>query len=456
MTDRFVSSGLTKKNIRFKVQIGDYSKYVCKGYYTSPEFGNEDCKWNLLVHVYDGADHENFIDVRLQRRDFVTEQQFIEVKTSIVSGLGLKVLKTERKMMFADGARILAVAKADLKGYYGLKKWFYLPNDTLTLQCDLVVHERSISTNVNFFGNISHNMRNPSDFFTHSRLVKTADDYFRRRIQDFSLHAYGGRIETPEYQSEHLGGKWSLVVCSTAEDNVAEYLDIRVMRQESYEHQLVKVRLSITDRSDKTLLTKEKYIYFTSSREVQILTLNEKSTSGWFGIIKKDLIPDDTLTLHCEMILYEQVDDNFTRKKAFNTSIEKYGYAPTQLLPYFAFILFTLPVAMHILYSLCLIMLTFIWYTILYLAIYIIAVIALAFFFTCVKIKAEDIKEKELLREIKKKIREERKKLMLEEAHKNGIVKSVKNQFLRKQNYSNHMRNDFSRSRNRNYSYQNY
>lgn len=48
MTNRFVNTGATRKTIRFKVQIQDYSKYACKGYYTSPEFGNDDCesKWS--------------------------------------------------------------------------------------------------------------------------------------------------------------------------------------------------------------------------------------------------------------------------------------------------------------------------------------------------------------------------------------------------------------------------
>lgn len=449
MTNRFVCSSITQKTIRFKVQIEDYSKYACKGYYISPEFGKSDCesKWSLLVHVYDGADHENFIDVRLQRHDYATETQFVTVKTSIVNCFGFNVLKNERKILVggSNEARILAVAKEQLKG---LKKHFYLPKDTLTLQCDLSIHESSAvayKKKENFVNNTFYQQSNISQYFARSRLVKKAEDYFVRKITDFSVQSYGGLTITPEFRSENLGGSWSLVVCNTTDNNSSEYLDIRLVRRESYEQQLVKIRLTITDPLHNELLSKEKFAFFTSSREVQILSSTKTFLSSWYGLRKKQLIPNDTLTLRCEMVLYEQVDDTFTRKEDYNNTVETSGYAPMQLFPYFLAICFVLPVILHIFHRLCLAVMPVIWYTILdifeRIILFVSFVSAIVFMFYYIQHKAEDIKYRKYVREIKRKLREKKQKMMFEKNNGYNRDSFVKNDF---QNYrkSKHTNNN--------------
>lgn len=356
MTNLLVNTGVTRKTRRFKVQIGDYSKYACKGYYTSPEFGNNDCesKWNLLVRVKDGVDDDNFIDVRLQRHDYVTDIQSVKVKTSIVNCFGYNDLENVTEILFVDSneAQILAVAKKQLKG---LEKKFYLPKDTLTLQCELSIHE----------SNIPRRENDISDYFVHSRLVKKAEDYFAQKITDFSVLSNGDRIITPKFRFENLGGNWCFVVCKPFGYNNSSNFSVRLYRLESYEHQLAKVRLTITDPLNNKLLLNEKFVYFTSPKVVQWLPSTEV-LSNWYEQRKKKLIGDDTLTLHCKIVFYEQIDDSFDRQKLFDSSVKTLGYAPSQSFTNLVAICFLLPAILYFFYRHCLPnILPFIWYTIL-------------------------------------------------------------------------------------------
>ena len=152
-------SCVKSKEFVFLQQIEKFNWRVSRGLYSSPMYYSEatDCNWTLVIEskteeakhgLYFGKylpSRCDYIEVSLIRKDYKTEYQSVDVRLSIVDSFNIYSFYASKEINFAPSFNretLLRIRKSDLsRGCCGLNKMRFMPNDILTIKCEITVYE---------------------------------------------------------------------------------------------------------------------------------------------------------------------------------------------------------------------------------------------------------------------------------------------------------------------------
>ena len=156
--------------------------------------------------------------------------------------------------------------------------------------------------------------------------VKTQKFSFSQQIEKFPWQLRRGAYVSPKYYCESADCNWSLVVEPKRESHLrifsSEYIDISLRREDySKDCQSVDVTLTILDASNiGSNIVFSKEIHFTSSSDEEIVSRMHKNHlfhGYWTRLNRARFIPNDILTVKCEITLYETVEENYDNEDKF-------------------------------------------------------------------------------------------------------------------------------------------
>lgn len=137
------------KNFAFTQQIEKFSWRVLRGAYESPKYYCEPtrCNWSLVIEPRRESFFlipTDYIEISLKREDGENENQSVSVRLTIVDSFHTYPFYASKEIDFTPSCNkdiVLRVEKNNLFGdYFGLNKWRFVPNDILTVKCEITVY----------------------------------------------------------------------------------------------------------------------------------------------------------------------------------------------------------------------------------------------------------------------------------------------------------------------------
>lgn len=142
---------------------------------------------------------------------------------------------------------------------------------------------------------------------------------FTLQIENFSLCLRRGAYTSPSFQ-ENFGDRWYLTITSN-EDVIAIFLNrIKTNDNQIIDNEMADVKLFVVDCFGCTKLCEEKSIQSTPEC---ILSVEKKYLYGFCGLNRLRLVPNDTLTLKCEINTFDESIDTFRKRTDFENSSTK-------------------------------------------------------------------------------------------------------------------------------------
>lgn len=151
-----------------------------------------------------------------------------------------------------------------------------------------------------------------------SRLV-IEEFAFLQKIEKFSSHLRSGAYVSPMEYSEETDCNWNLVIELVRESEYqdspqyCDYIEISLRRNlYSKKYQLIDVRLTIVDYFDMGSYYASKEIRFTPSfnQDVVLRVKEDELYHGYCRLNKFRFVPNDILTVECEITAYDTVEDS--------------------------------------------------------------------------------------------------------------------------------------------------
>lgn len=146
-------SCLMSKVFSFSQQIEKFSWHLRRNIYVSPlNYCEEtDCNWTLVIQGIREPErfHNNsycdYIEMSLSRSDYKKEYQSIDVRLTVMDSFEISPLCASKEINFTLSSNeeiVLRVKKSELfHDHCGLNKVRFLPNDTLTVKCEITAYE---------------------------------------------------------------------------------------------------------------------------------------------------------------------------------------------------------------------------------------------------------------------------------------------------------------------------
>lgn len=159
-------------------------------------------------------------------------------------------------------------------------------------------------------------------------LVSTKNFAFTQQIEKFSWRLLHGAYESPKYYCESTRCNWTLLIEQKRESFFlipVDYIEISLKREDGEkENQFVSVRLTIVDSFHTYPFYASKEIDFTPSCNKDIVLRVDKSSlyGDYFGLNKWRFVPNDILTVKCEITAYENVEENYTSEAEIDNKIK--------------------------------------------------------------------------------------------------------------------------------------
>lgn len=146
-------SRLVIEEFAFSHEIEKFSLQIRSGAYLSPmEYSEEtDCNWTLVIELVreseyqDSAQYCDYIEISLRRNDYTKKFQLIDVRLTIVDYFNMGSYYASKEIRFTPSVNqdiVLRVKEDELyHGYCRLNKFRYLPNDILTVECEITAYD---------------------------------------------------------------------------------------------------------------------------------------------------------------------------------------------------------------------------------------------------------------------------------------------------------------------------
>lgn len=176
-------------------------------------------------------------------------------------------------------------------------------------------------------GNFNHESETCERGTAHRSCVSSKKFTFSQQIEKFPLHLRRSTYVSPMNNSKGTDCDWAVVIDAVRESQYSSdsskynkpgsYRDCIVMslRRNNYkkEYQSIDVRLTVIDSFGIRPLYASKEIHFTPSLNEEIVLCVTKSElfDGYCGLNKVRFMPDDILTVKCEITAYEIVEKSY-------------------------------------------------------------------------------------------------------------------------------------------------
>ena len=180
---------------------------------------------------------------------------------------------------------------------------------------------------------------------------------FSQQIDKFSWQIRHGPYVSPTYYFKSTGFVCCLVIESTVQESnskpffcissqpYCEYIEISLRRMGcEKENQLIDIHLIIVDSFNICWFCASKEIYFTPSfKEETVLRMRKSDLfHGCCGLNKVRFIPNDILTIKCEITVYETAEENYTSEDELEDTAK---YVKEEMLDMFLILLAILAIA---------------------------------------------------------------------------------------------------------------
>lgn len=137
----------TKKFV-FTQQIEQFPWLLRHGIYISPKYYCEaaDCNLSLVIicDLRSSTQNKGKILMGLRREEYNNKYQSIDVRLIVKDSFKLWPIHASKEIHFKPSFNedvVLRVSKSDLFGYFGLNKLRFMPNDILSVKCEITVRE---------------------------------------------------------------------------------------------------------------------------------------------------------------------------------------------------------------------------------------------------------------------------------------------------------------------------
>lgn len=145
ISEQFGYTAIYSEKCSFTWKIEKLSMhFMRKSVVASPVFQTNQgkTKWNLVL--YHGVNE--VVMIKLVRIKSECDNQFLNVNTSIINRLGISCCSNYKEILFTSSSQMCMVHSAEKKNLNGdffnyLVKPFLMPNDSLTLKCDMIVSQ---------------------------------------------------------------------------------------------------------------------------------------------------------------------------------------------------------------------------------------------------------------------------------------------------------------------------
>lgn len=146
-------SRMVIEEFAFSQKIQNFSSQIRCGAYVSPmEYSEEtDCNWTLVVELVreseypDSAQYCDYIEISLRRNDYKKKYQLIDVCLTIVDYFNIASYYASKEICFTPTFNkdiVLRVEENELfHGYCRLNKFRFVPNDILTVECEITAYD---------------------------------------------------------------------------------------------------------------------------------------------------------------------------------------------------------------------------------------------------------------------------------------------------------------------------
>lgn len=147
-------SCVTTKIFSFSQQIEKFSWQLRRNFFASPmnHCNETDCNWTLVIGgIRDSVRYQpelyncDYIDFSLKRNVNKKEYQSINVRLTVMDSCGISPLCASKEIHFTPSMNeeiVLRMTVSELyDGFCGLNKVRFLPNDTLTVECEIATYE---------------------------------------------------------------------------------------------------------------------------------------------------------------------------------------------------------------------------------------------------------------------------------------------------------------------------
>lgn len=174
--------------------------------------------------------------------------------------------------------------------------------------------------------------------------VRTKNFDFTQQIEKFSWRLRRGAYESPKYYCESTGCNWTLVIEQKRGSFFripTDYIEMSLKREDcEIENQYISVRLIVKDAFNAYPCCASKEIDFTPSCNKDIVLRMEKIFlfGGYFGLNKWRFVPNDVLSVKCEITIHENVEENSANENELENKV-KY-LKKEKKIHYFAILLF--------------------------------------------------------------------------------------------------------------------
>lgn len=150
------SSNTGSQKISFSHRIQNFSAHLRRGVYISPKYYSKltDCCWILVLELaresyFTSSNWPPFFDyirISLNRADYKKEYQSVNVHLSIVDLFNIYPFEASKEIHFTPSLNKVCVLREDIhnlvSGYFGLNTLRYMPNNVLTVNCEITVSEK--------------------------------------------------------------------------------------------------------------------------------------------------------------------------------------------------------------------------------------------------------------------------------------------------------------------------
>lgn len=142
------------KKFEFMQQIEQFPWWLRYGIYVSPKYYCEaaDCNWILVIicNWQHSLQTDGNIAMGLRREEYNNKYQSIDVRLTIMDSFKIWPIHASKEIHFTplfNQDVVLRMTKSDLFGNFGLNRLRFMPNDILSVKCEITVRE---IVNVNY------------------------------------------------------------------------------------------------------------------------------------------------------------------------------------------------------------------------------------------------------------------------------------------------------------------
>ena len=139
------------KKFSFCQQIENFPFWLRRGTYESPKHGCKaaDCTWILIIESVRNMSllptNPGDIQISLKREDYKNNHQSVEVRLTVLNSFKVCSMHACKEIHFTPYLNqdvVLRMKKNDLfGGYFSLNKIRFMPNDILTVRCEITIYE---------------------------------------------------------------------------------------------------------------------------------------------------------------------------------------------------------------------------------------------------------------------------------------------------------------------------